>query len=412
MSGLELLADEVDGCLYASVVNKGMLTDLYIDAALTPDAARPELKSGAFAPVSWGSIYLGKVIKIDTKLDAALMDLGNGLTGFLPAKHVHHPGADESESRSGISALLTGGQMVIVQVKSEGKRHTEHENQKLPRLTMKLYVPGLFLTYSPTSSQVTISRRIENENILAMTAKLKGKGGWIVREHIEEASESEIEYESRHLYDTWQNILALRNTLGDKPGLLKAGPDALTRALTDYGAPNFEHIYVGNKQVLARMTDWCMEHLPALAGSKRLRLFKPEKTGQRLFDIHDIYGEIECLKEGRVYLDSGATIIVESTSALTFIDVNQGGADSIAAVNQSAAHAIARQCRLRNLSGAILIDFINMDQKEERFRLLDTLAEIFAPDLANAQVHGFTRLGIVELTRKRRTASFAEKLKK
>jgi Rne/Rng family ribonuclease len=412
MTGLELLADEVEGGLTAAVVRKGVLDDLYIDAAHTPDASHPKLISGASAPARWGSFYLGKVIKIDTKLDAAFVDLGSGLSGFLPAKHVRHPGADESESRSGISSLLTGGQMIIVQVKSEGKSFTENENQKLPRLTMKLYVPGLFLTYSPSSNQVTISRKIENEELLALTAKLKGKGGWIVRHHIEKASGKDIEFEARHLQEIWQHILAARNALGDKPGLLQAGPDAVTRALTDYGAVNFEHIYAGNKQILARITDWCAEHYPALASSKRLRLFKPEKTSQKLFDIHDIYGVIETLKESRVHLDSGATLVIEPTSALTFIDVNQGSAESIAAANQSAAQEVARQCRLRSLSGAILIDFINMEQKEERARLLAALTALFTPDLASAQVHGFTRLGIAELTRKRRTATLSEKLKK
>ena len=398
MDGLELLVDEVDGCLYAAVVRNGVLDDLYVDA----DASAAH----------WGAFYLGKVIKVDTKLNAAFVDLGNGLSGFLPAKHVRHPGADESETRSGISSLLTGGQMIIVQVKSEGKRHTAHENLKLPRLTMKLYVPGLFLTYSPVSNQVTISRLIESEKLLAMTAKLKGKGGWIVRHHIEKASESEIEYEARHLQQEWQNIFAASQACGDKPCLLKAGPDALVRALTDYGAINFEHIYVGNKKILGLMTEWCAAHLPALAESKRLRLFKPEKTGQRLFDIHDVYAELENLEDNRVYLESGATIIIEPSSALTLVDVNQGGAESIAAANQSAARAIARQSRLRGLSGAILVDFINIEQKDERTRLLETLTAAFTNDMANAQIHGFTRLGIIELTRKRRTAAFAEKPKK
>ncbi len=395
MTGLELLADDVDGCLTAAIVRNGVLDDLYTDANSTP--------------VQWGSIYLGKVIKVDTKLDAALIDLGGGHKGFLPAKHVRHPGADASESRSGISSLLTGGQLVIVQVKSEGRRFTENENQKLPRLTMKLYVPGLFLTYSPSSSQVTISRKVESEEILAMTAKLKGKGGWLVRHHIEKATESDIEYESRHLQEEWQNILAARKALGEKPGLLQAGPNAVVRALVDYGAVNFEHIYAGNKQILGYVTEWSRAHFPALATSKRLRLFKPETKGQQLFDIHDVFSAFETLKDNLVHLDSGASLVIEPAAALTLIDINQGSAESIAAANQSAARAIARQCRLRSLSGAILVDFINMDQREERARLLDTLNAVFTNDMANTQVHGFTRLGIIELTRKRRTAPLAEK---
>jgi len=399
MSGLELFADEIDGHLMAAIVRKGVLDDLYIDAA-------------PGTPCTWASLYQGKVIKIDTKLDAAIIDLGDGLKGILPAKHVHRAGADESESRSGISSLLKNGQLVLVQVKAEGKRFTAHENEKLPRLTMKLYVQGLFLTYSPSSSQVTISRKVEKEEILALTAKLKGKGGWIVRHHIERASPAEIEFEAAALQEQWKKIIAVKETLGDKPGLLKAGPDAVVRALTDYGAMNFEHIYAGNKQILDSIMEWCAVHLPALSTSKRLRLFKPEKGASRLFDIHDIYAALESLKESCVELDAGATLVIEPTSAVTFVDINQGSADSIAAANQSAALEVARQCRLRALSGAILIDFINMEQKTERARLLETLEKLFEPDLADAQVHGFTRLGIIELTRRRRAASLAEKLAK
>lgn len=398
MDGLELMADEIEGRLYAAIVRNGVLADLYVD---TPDT-----------PASWASLYLGKVIKIDTKLDAAFVDLGDGLTGFLPAKHVRHPGADSSETRTGIAELLKGGQMILAQVKSEGKRQTRHENHKLPRLTMKLYIPGLFLAYSPTSSQVTISSKIENEEMIALTAKLKGKGGWIIQQHAEKASEADLDQESRGLQETWQNILAARDARKEKPGLLMAGPNALCRALVDYGAQNFEHIYAGNKKMLELIAVWCGEHLPALATSKRLRLFKPEKPGQKLFDIHDVYSEIESLRESQVFLNSGGTIIIEHTSAVIVIDVNQGNADNISGVNQEAAREIGRQCRLRSLSGAILIDFINMDQKNERVRLLETLEEVFENDAANAQIHGFTRLGIIELTRKRRSATLPEKLKK
>ena len=398
MNGPELFVDEIDNRLYAAIVHKGRVADIYLD---------PPNMTG-----SWASIYLGRVTKIDSKLDAAIVDLGDGLTGYLPAKHVRLPGSTEAEARTGISELLKGGQMVLVQVKSEGRAHSSHENQKLPRLTMKLYIPGLFLVYSPNSNQVTISRRIENNKTLALTAKLKGKGGWIGQHHAEKAAAADIEFESGYLQESWQSIANAAEARKGQPGLLKAGPNALYRALVDHSAASFEHIYVGNKQLLDLATGWCERHLPALAASKRLRLFKPEKPGQRLFDIPDIYSAMEALKENVVHLSSGGTIIIEHTSAITVIDVNQGSAESISEVNIAAAIEIARQARMRTLSGAILIDFINMDQKMERVRLLEAVELAFADDTANAQVHGFTRLGMIELTRKRRSATLAEKLKK
>ncbi|MCK5555725.1 MAG: hypothetical protein KAI76_05770, partial [Alphaproteobacteria bacterium] len=169
MSNLELLADEIEGRLYATVVSNGVLTDLYVDQIDTT--------------ASWGAIYLGKVIKIDTRMDAALVDIGDGITGYLSTKHIRTQGADESEKRTGISEMLSSGQMILTQIKAEGRCRTKNENTKLPRLTMKIYVPGQFLVYSPTSKQVTISHKIENEKTLALTAKLKSKYGWIVQHH-------------------------------------------------------------------------------------------------------------------------------------------------------------------------------------------------------------------------------------
>jgi ribonuclease E/ribonuclease G len=391
---LELMADEIDGCLYAAVLRRGALVDLYADPATTT--------------AGWASIYLGKVTKTDPKLDAAFVDMGEGLTGYLPAKHVV---ADNAQG--GITQMLKGGQMILVQVKSEAKRSTVHESHKVPRLTMKLYVPGLFLSHHPNTAQVSLVAGLkENDKTSAIAARLKGKGGWIIRRPVEKASEGEIEHEVKYLHEIGQKILEAKDTRGDKPGRLKAGPNALFRALVDYGAPNFDHIHIGKKELFEQMTSWCARHLPALATSKRLRLFKPETPTQKLFDIHDIYSELEALKDQQVYLNAGGTIIIEPTSAMTVIDVNQGGAGSIPEVNQAAAREIVRQCRLRNLNGAILVDFINMEQKNERIRLLEAVQALFADDTANAQVHGFTRLGIMEITRKRRTASLAEKLKK
>ncbi len=400
MSELELLADDIGGRLMAVIVRDGVADDLYADAPAGAPRAR------------WGALYLGKVVKVDTKLQAALVDLGGGLTGFLPAKHVRTPGADASETRSGIAELLSGGQMIVVQVKSESRAGSRDENEKMPRLTMKVYLSGLFLAYSPVSRQVTISRKIENEDILALTANLKGAGGWIVRSPVEKASEEDIEAEAARLQAEWQRILADKQAMGDRPGLLQEGPDAVARALTDYGADAFGHIRAGNKRVLALLTDWSAAHQPALANSKRLRLFKPEKNAAALFEAHDIYGTLEALEDNVVHLSSGASLVIEPTAALTVIDVNQGAASGIVAANLSAAQSVARQCRLRNLSGVILVDFINMEKKDERHRLLEELQAAVGEDAANTQVHGFTRLGMVEITRRRRAGSLAENLAK
>lgn len=397
MSGIDLFVDEIDSRLHAVVVRKTVMTDLYVDA-LDQEAC-------------WGSIYLGRVVKIDKRLDAAIVDLGNNITGLLPAKHVYLQEAGPAADRSGIADLLSPGQMVMVQIKAEAKKASEHEKHKMPRLTMLLYIMGQYLIHSPVAGQVTISARIENEEVLKFTSRLKGKGGWLVQHNAESATEEQLLTEAKNLSAEWQQIADTMETTGDKPRLIKAGPNALIRALNDLGARSFDHIHVGSKDVLATMTAWCEKHDPALATSKRLRLFKPEKLGQKLFDLHDLYSEIAMLEEPVVHLNGGGSIIIEPTHALIMIDVNQGSGVSASAVNQEAAAEVARQMRLRNLSGAILVDFIGMHLKSERIKLVETMEKLLAWDTANAEVHGFTRLGIIELTRKRRTATYAEKIK-
>lgn len=393
MSGLDLYADELNGRLHVAVVRKTILADLYADSL---DRAG-----------SWGSIYSGKVTKIDKSLDAAIVDLGAGLFGLLPAKHVHFPGADRSEERTGIAELLSPGQAVTVQVKAEAKKSTPHENAKMPRLTTRIVIQGQFLSYSPLAGQVTISSSLGSEATLALTSRLKGKGGWIVKQAAQDVSEDEIQAETQKLQEKWQVISAM--TTGE-PRLLKAGPDALSRALFDNGEKAFGHIHIGSKALFASMTAWCEKFSPGLAASKRLRLFKPEKPGQKLFDLHDIAGEIEDLRSKRVDLPSGGTLIIDATHAMTVIDVNQGPAFNHAAANAEAAREVARQIRLRNLSGAILADFISTTSRADRQRLQEEIESALFGDPAGAQMHGFTRLGIAEITRKRRTASYAEKV--
>lgn len=397
MSGIELLVDDVGGRLHCAVMRKSGLADLYAD---------PTDMTG-----SWASLYLGKVVKLDTKLDAAIVDLGNGLLGFLPAKHVHFAGGDASEKRSGIANMLKGGQMLLVQIKSEGKRASPNENHKMPRLTTKLYVLGHHLVYCPLASPVTMSREIEREDVLGMTAKLKAKGGWILQPHAEEEILDVLQAEAQKLLDEWSVIQASEKSSEGKPRLLKGGPTALHRTLFDYGADAFDHIHMGSRKLFDAMSQWCAKYDPPLSTSKRLRLYKPEKPGQTLFDMEDVASELDMLSESRIDLACGGSIIIEPVQALTVVDVNRGSADTVFKANEEAALETARQMRLRNISGAILIDFIGMDERTQRASIMDTLTEAFANDPGNAQIHGFTRLGIIEMTRKRRTASYAEKMK-
>ena len=397
MSHLELFADDIDGYLYVAVINNGLLIDLYINP---PDIAG-----------NWASIYLGKVTKLDTNLDAAFIDLGNGLTGYLPAEYAAVRIPNKKTRRSEISTMLRTGETLLVQIKAEGKEQSPYENQKLPRLTSNLHVPGGFLVYSPHSDHINYSSTIDEDYIDKINTKINLKGGWKVYPSVRKLPTEDINFEANYLKKRWKEILAKKESLAGQSGLIEVGPIALFRALLDYGSVNFEHIYIGNKVIMNLMLDWCSKHQPNLADSKRLRLYKPEKPEQRLFDIYDLYSEIDILTHKLIHLRSGGNIIIENTSAFTTIDVNQGSSKNKHEANYNAAQEIARQIRIRNLSGVILIDFAGVPNKDEKLQIIEILEKALATDIGDAQVHGFTRLGIVEITRRRRTATTSEKLK-
>lgn len=397
MNNLELFVDDIDGYLFAATVDNGYLIDLYVN--------KPYING------SWASIYLGKVIKVDTKQDAAFIDLGNNLVGYLPADQAlaRTPGVEIP--RSGISKMVKNGDTFLVQVKAEGKENSIYENHKHPRLTANLHVPGGFLIYMPHSDKIQCSGNIDEKFIDKFKTKINTEGGWKFYPSAVKLSKEEIEDEIEYLKQHWQHLLEKAERQNGQPGLIEVGPIALFRAFMDYGAASFDHIYAGNSMILKIISDWSNKHLIKLATSKRLRLFKPEKTGEKLFDAHDLYGEIEKLKTPLVEMTQGGNLIIETTSAFTTIDVNQGSSSSIEDTNFRAAYEVSRQIRLRNLSGTILIDFIgNVPLKTERKRLIDALESYFKNDIGDAQVHGFTRLGIVEITRRRRSSPLHEKI--
>lgn len=192
--------------------------------------------------------------------------------------------------------------------------------------------------------------------------------------------------------------------------LLRPAPDAVTRALADYGVEAFDHVHAGSRAALDLVLRWCEEPWgdPVLAESKRLRLFKPAAPKEKLFDRHDLFSVIEGLESPRVDLPSGGSLIIEPTCAMTVVDVNQGRAASPRAANAEAAEALARHLRLRNLSGTIVADFISLDAKPAREDLRDRMTAAVAADPAGVTVHGITRLGLVEMTRRRRGPALPE----
>lgn len=412
MSRLELLVDRDGPLTRAAVLADGRLTDLHID-----HADRPSLL---------GAIVLGRVERIATGLNGAFIELGNGLSGLLPAADVRRPVLDDdasphprSSNRPGakpapIGALLRTGQPVLVQVKADAT------GSKGPSLTMDITLPGRFLVHAPLGRDIAVSKRLgsgpERAALARRIEELATGAGWIVRAGAAQVPDDLLAAESEALHLQWR---AVRDDAraGSAPRLLHPGPDAPTRALIEQGAaapaviliddpapPG--RIAVGDGPLLSGVRDWCGHHAPDL-----LARLSAHKDTQRLFDLRDLDGALAELLDVRVPLPLGGSLVIERTEALTVVDVNAGERGNPLDVNLDAAAEIARQLRLRNVGGIVVVDFVNMRSRGDAERVLAALSQAVESDPVQTQVYGMSKLGLVELTRARRGTPLAALLR-
>lgn len=414
MSRLELLVDRDGPLTRAAVLADGRLTDLHID-----HADRPSLL---------GAIILGRVERIATGLNGAFVDLGNGLSGLLPAADVRRPVLDDDSpqprsNRPGakpapIGALLRTGQPVIVQVKADAV------GSKGPSLTMDITLPGRFLVHAPLGRDIAVSKRLgtgpERAALARRIEQLATGAGWIVRAGAAQVADDLLAAESEALHLQWR---AIRDDAraGSAPRLLHPGPDAPTRALIEQGAAAPAAILVddpapagqikmGDGPLLSALRDWCDRHAPDLL--PRLSAHTDAHgDAQRLFDLRDLDSAIAELLDVRVPLPLGGSLVIERTEALTVVDVNAGERGNPLDVNLDAAAEIARQLRLRNVGGIVVVDFVNMRSRGDAERVLAALSQAVESDPVQTQVYGMSKLGLVELTRARRGTPLAALLR-
>jgi ribonuclease E/ribonuclease G len=401
MSRLELLVDRDGPLTRAAVLADGRLTDLHID-----HADRPSLL---------GAVILGRVERIATGLNGAFIELGNGLSGLLPAADVRRPILDDESPhtrsyRPGakpapIGVLLRTGQPVLVQVKADAA------GSKGPSLTMDITLAGRFLVHAPLGRDIAVSKRLgsgpERAALARRIEQLATGAGWIVRAGAAQMSDEMLAAESEALHLQWR---AIRDNAraGSAPRLLHPGPDAPTRALIEQGAAAPATILVddltppggikiGDGPLLASLRDWCGGHAADL-----LPRLSAHQDVQRLFDLRDLDSAIAELLDARVPLPLGGSLVIERTEALTVVDVNAGERSNPLEVNLDAAAEIARQLRLRNVGGIVVVDFVNMRSRGDAERVLAALSQAVESDPVQTQVYGMSKLGLVELTRARR----------
>jgi len=382
MAGAEILVDRSGPLTRAAVLTGGRLTDLYMD-----NAARPSLL---------GSIHLGRVERIATGLDAAFVDIGTGKPGLLSAADARGPKGRVER----IGTLLRTGQSVLVQVKADAV------GAKGPVLTMDVTLPGRFLVHAPLARGIAVSKRLAQgparaELVRRIESVVVGEG-WVARGSAADAAPDLLLAESDALTLAWRAVQQAASA-AQAPALLRPGPDAARRALIEHGTP--ARIVAEGKALAAELAAWCADAAPDL--DSRIETYTATPG---LFEMHDLDEEIERLLGTRVPLTGGASLVIERTEALTVVDVNAGERGNALDVNLEAAREIARQLRLRNVGGIVVVDFVNMKGRGDAERLLTALSAAVAADPAQTQVYGLSKLGLVEMTRARRGTALADLL--
>ncbi len=367
-----------------------------------------------------GNIYLGRVARVLPGMQSAFIEVGLDRAAFLHVADIweykNSVHAGEAVGKSGarpIETLLHEGQSLMVQVIKDPI------GTKGARLSTQISLAGRLLVHLPQDSHIGISQRIEDEAERTLLKDSLTKllppdvphGGFIIRTLAEKASERELARDVEYLTKLWSEIQARSSTA--KPGsLLHQDLSLAERVLRDFANEDTQRVIVDSESVQHALLDFAARYSPTLA--ERVQLHQGTRP---LFDMYGAEQEIERALHRRVDLKSGGYLIFDQTEALTTIDVNTGGFvggrsfdDTIFKTNLEAAQSIARQLRLRNLGGIIIIDFIDMDLAEHRDAVLDALKTAISSDRTRLTINGFTQLGLVEMTRKRTRESLAHVL--
>ena len=358
-----------------------------------------------------GNVYLGRVCRVLPGMQSAFVEIGLPRAAFL---HV----ADIWAARNGtgverpIEKILSEGQTLLVQVVKDPI------GSKGARLSTQVSIAGRLLVYLPQDPHIGISQRIEDE---MEREQLREKvqslippgetGGFIVRTVAETASDAELAADIEYLVTLWKQIRQAAQGAAPQE-LLYQDLSLATRVLRDLVTDSTERIIVDSRETFAKMQEFAARY------TRQALPILEHYTGERpLFDLFPVEDEIEKALARRVELKSGGYLIIDQTEALTTVDVNTGGFvsgrsfdDTIFKTNLEAAQSIARQLRLRNLGGIIIVDFIDMDTAEHRDAVLAEFRKALARDRTRVTVNGFSQLGLVEMTRKRTRESLAHVL--
>ena len=370
-------------------------------AVLEDDVLVEHYVTKASAQSYAGNVYLGKVQNVLPSMEAAFVDIGKGKNGVLYAGEVNYDAQLAGNGPRKIEQVLKSGQDVLVQVSKDPIGH------KGARLTSQVSLPGRYLVYVPEGTMTGISRKLPETERSRLKQILKkivpDDAGVIIRTAAEGASEEELTADVRRLQAQWE-VISTKAAQGGGPLLLHAEPDLVVRVVRDVFNEDFTSLVVQGDSEWETIRDYVEFVAPDLAP----RLSKYEGDVD-VFAAHRIDEQLAKALDRKVWLPSGGSLVIDRTEAMVVIDVNTGKyvgkggnlEETVTRNNLEAAEEIARQLRLRDLGGIIVVDFIDMVLESNRDLVVRRLVECLGRDRTKHQVAEVTSLGLVQMTRKR-----------
>jgi len=349
-----------------------------------------------------GSFFKGKVVNVVPGMQAAFVDIGQKKNAFLYIDDLLHPHLErQPRQKPAISSLLKAGQELIVQVVKDAL------GNKGARVTTHYSLPGRWLVYMPSAGYVAVSKKVGYED---ERARLKTIGeelrteeeGLILRTVAENAEPNSIAEDLNMLRDRWSHIQATAEEMG-APSLLHHDLGMVQRLMRDIYTPETDELIMDCPEQLEQTNEFLGTMLPGR--SPKITVYEGEVG---LFEHYGIRQQLEKDFQRKIWLPGGGYIVWDNTEAMTVIDVNTGRftggqtlEETVFQTNMEAAREIARLVRLRDAGGIIIIDFIDMDREEHQSEVLDMLESSLDGDRTQHHVLGWTKLGLLEMTRKR-----------
>ena len=383
---IELIVNKKEDSKIIAILENGKLVEIY-------EENKENIKAR-----NEGNIYLGIVKDIVSGMQAAFVDIGTEKNSFIHVKDVIPQVDEKIEKRPNVKIrdVLKQNQKILIQIQKDSN------DKKGARTSTHIKLTGKYLIFMPNTNIVTISQKIENEKererlLNIIKEELPENTGVILRTAAEKKSREELKGDLEQLIKKWNKIKAKFEKETDKPELLYQSPSIIEKMILDLPEDRIERIEVNDqkeydeiKQILADVNE-------------NIKIEKEEN----LLEKYELEKQIEKSKQRKIWLNCGGFITIDPTEALVAIDVNSGKftgkstlEDTIYKVNYEATLEIARQLRLRDIGGIIIIDYIDMLKEENKEKIEKLLKETLKSDRAKTQVEGFTKLNLMELTRK------------